>query len=434
MATNNHIKFSYYNRSFKSKPNGKEIAIISNSMEEHLCRKNNLKRLAKLIGSNGHSWCPAVFNGSRSKDNFVSAQLIGLDFDGGISFDEVLKRSEDYMIPILFAYETFSSVNRSKFRVVFLMEDAITDLNNFDMIIAMLMQIFPECDTSCKDSSRLFFGGKDLFYYNHDETVVDTSILQMNFELYCKNKFGGTHYQRKLKSFYNSVGKNSPSSIHNKIENGEKLPSSNTYQPSGSCSHKQYRKDTIIKLQDCCRLFNEFASDSEWLYYDQLFGIATNLIQIETGSKTFLNIIEGSKYESYKKPWDFYMKYYNKYSFNPMHCDRFCPYHDTCAHGDTMLSTAKVKHKEILRTKTPDYSTIEEVQDELKHCFLKAVNSDDDKIHVIKAQTAIGKTHMYLQYLKSADKPCIIAAPTNILKNEIFEECVNSGIEFIFSS
>ena len=93
-----------------------------------------------------------------------------------------------------------------------------------------------------------------------------------------------------------------------------------------------------------------------------------------------------------------------------------------------MLDTAKIKRKEIICLKEPEYCDIADVQAELKYYFYKAVNSDDNKIYIIKAQTAIGKTHLYLNYLKTADKPCIIAVPTNKLKNEVYEECVKSGI------
>ncbi|MDY3030129.1 MAG: hypothetical protein SOS24_00010 [Clostridia bacterium] len=112
----------------------------------------------------------------------------------------------------------------------------------------------------------------------------------------------------------------------------------------------------------------------------------------------------------------------------PMRCEKFCPYCKCCHHGNNMLDTAKIKRKEIICLKEPEYCDIADVQAELKYYFYKAVNSDDNKIHIIKAQTAIGKTHLYLNYLKTADKPCIIAVPTNKLKNEVYEECVKSGI------
>ena len=97
---------------YSRKPEKKEIAKISKRIADCTCEVHDLKEFANLVANKGYTWCPTVFNGNRNIDNFVSIQLIALDFDGGVTFDEVKQKSEKYMIPILFAYETFSSIKR----------------------------------------------------------------------------------------------------------------------------------------------------------------------------------------------------------------------------------------------------------------------------------------------------------------------------------
>ena len=181
-----------------------------------------------------------------------------------------------------------------------------------------------------------------------------------------------------------------------------------------------YRKDTLSKLDSSCQLYHEFIADSKWLYYKELFGIALNLINVETGAKVFKKAISNSKYITYKRDWDFYLQYMKKHQYAPMQCEHFCPYAESCSHNTNMLTTTKIKRSEILRTENIEYSAGDEVYADLENSFCKAINSDDNRIHLIRAQTAIGKTQIYINYLSKSDKPCIIAVPTNILKRAVY--------------
>lgn len=130
------------------------------------------------VGNRGYTWCPATFgNGKRGINNFVQMQFFVLDFDYGVTWEEISGRAKYYNLPVLFAYETFSSVNMSKFRVIFLNDIAITDKKTANVIISALMAIFPECDSSCRDVSHIFFGGKNLFYYDENIPEIGVEIL-----------------------------------------------------------------------------------------------------------------------------------------------------------------------------------------------------------------------------------------------------------------
>lgn len=131
------MKILLDNQQYTFKPSA-DIAKINNRITNCPIDKN-VKYIADHVGNHGHTWCPAIFNGKSNKNNFKEIQLIALDFDGGISFEQVYQISETYMIPILFAYETFSSIDKNKFRIVFQLEKSIVDIITFDIIIDILM-------------------------------------------------------------------------------------------------------------------------------------------------------------------------------------------------------------------------------------------------------------------------------------------------------
>ncbi len=64
------------------------------------------------------------------------------------------------------------------------------------------------------------------------------------------------------------------------------------------------------------------------------------------------------------------------------------------------------------------------------YCAVKeAISSNNDYIHIINAQTGIGKTHTYIKCIKESSDNFIIAAPTNKLKDEIYTRLCKEGIK-----
>lgn len=148
---------------YTNKPQKEEIAGISKRVV-HVEQKE-LEELIDLIGKKGCSFLPAFMNGSRKKENFVSMQWFVLDFDGGVYFDEIFQRSIQNSLRISFAYHTFQSVEKEeRFRVVFIHEAPVTDRRIAEMMLDMMLRVFPEADRSCSDVSRMFFGGKEVIY------------------------------------------------------------------------------------------------------------------------------------------------------------------------------------------------------------------------------------------------------------------------------
>lgn len=485
------IRFSFDDQRFQSKPSGDEIRRISNSIawsRKELTSKE-FKQAILHIGNEGCTFSPATFkNGRRNKDNFEQQQLIALDFDnkdenGKISFDVIRKRADDLGLPIIFAYDTLSSREHDKFRVVFLNDAPINDIRVAAAVQLAMGGMFPEADSSCfRDVSKLYFGGKGLIHY--DEKLPKTNIEEIfkSYTHYMKKKYGKNHYKEHLVRFSNNTGialnenklldikitdyppepdnpteeaganqnnkngKNSPRAIiYNQIANGEFLPkyyiinfecteNSSVKTPERKPkNHKEYRSG-VLQDMNKCRLFYDFSVGSRKLTHDELFGIATNLIQVETGIKYFVKKIseypelypDDVKNEKWKTDISYMSDYY------PESCDKYCPYKEECTHCKNILSTihAKRGNMEKIVGYCEEFYSTEEMQEDVYQAIDKAFHASGKKFYIIKAQTGAGKSHSYIKLMQEyPNKRFIIAVPTNLLKKEIFKKAKKLSIE-----
>jgi len=476
---------------YKSKPSGSEIGEISNRIAKRkttINTPNEIKEIVKLISRQGYTFCPATFrNGKRNQDNFKQMQLIALDFDSGISLNEVLDRSKEYNLPVLFAYETLTSVNQNKFRVVFQNDTPIIDKRLANITLNALMTIFPEADKTCEDIAKMFFGGKNLLYFDGSLPAINTETLLMNMTIHLNKERGDSHYKQHVYNFakkhgirlnnkglldisikkcpteYSGTsipigknGKNSPNAILLRIANGEKLPNLSTKDNSCCCihlddgctrfsvgekrdkNHSEYRSSVLKDISGGCRLFREFEFGGRKLEHDELFGISTNIIHIETGIKVFRDILSRNPnfYTKTKQDnWNYYLKYIKDMNYAMKKCSNYCPYKDMCRHGNNILSTVKPKRKimERLNNYPEIFYPIDEVQEDVKSKLMRAVEAKDTKWHIIKAQTAIGKTETYLELMKTAGLKFLIAVPTNILKNDIYNRAVEKKLNVMMT-
>lgn len=163
----NAIKISYDDKGYRSKPSGNEIGRINNRIARSAKKlsRDELKRVIIKIGREGCTFSTATFkNGRRNKENFEQQQLFALDFDNKdpkkkLTFEDVKERADLYELPMLFAYDTMSSTDHDKFRVVFLNDASVTDRRVAEAMQLAMGEMFPEADSSCyKDVSKLYFG------------------------------------------------------------------------------------------------------------------------------------------------------------------------------------------------------------------------------------------------------------------------------------
>lgn len=154
------------------KPSGSEIGRIQNSFIPY----NNITlNDLKVLIENGITFKPATLSGRKNKD-FVSQQLFAMDFDSGITIEDAISKSIDAgLIPNAY-YESFSSTQELvKFRLLFVLDEAITDYAFARKCRIALMEIFKGCDVSCKDATRMFFGtDKEFVILNTTGNNIDT--------------------------------------------------------------------------------------------------------------------------------------------------------------------------------------------------------------------------------------------------------------------
>lgn len=491
------IRISYDDQNFRSKPSGKEIRQINNRIAASVREldQNELKETIKRIGSKGCTFSPATFkNGVRNKDNFEQQQLFALDFDNKdpkkkITFDEVKERAALYELPVLSAYDTMSSTGHDKFRVVFMNDVSVTDRRVAEAVQLAMGEMFPEADPSCyKDVSKLYFGGKELIYYDDTVPRINIESIFRNYTYSMKKRYRDNHYKEHIKGFskktgialngkglldvtitdhlpetddptedagasqYIENGKNSPTAIiydQDYIKaNGEIFPdkyyvinfngtrNSSVKTPGeNSKNHKEYRSG-VLQDMNKCRLFHDFTNGSRKLSHDELFGMATNLIQVESGTKYFMEkrIEYPDLYSDDIKneKWKAHLFYMEQNKYYPQSCDKYCPYHEECAHCKNILSTIHTKRRSMEKIVgcNEEFYSMEEMQEDVYDAISRAYHAIGKKYYIIKAMTGAGKSHSYIKLMREyPDERFLIAVPTNLLKDEILEKAKGTGIK-----
>lgn len=166
------------NESCVTKPCGWEIPKIKGRAAGRW-QEIGLEKLADLNGNKGHAMIPAHLNGGIKSADCVAMQLLVLDFDHGCTFAQIKKRCDCMGLKMTYAYHTLSSTaDEEKFRVVFVCEEVIEDLFIITAVLKILHRIFPECDHSCKNPDRMFFGGKELIYIDPSARIA---LVQLFF-------------------------------------------------------------------------------------------------------------------------------------------------------------------------------------------------------------------------------------------------------------
>lgn len=495
-----NIRLSLDSEEYLEKPSSNQASGINNRIGKSAVELEadvaGIEKLVDGVGNKGRAFCPATFyEGWRSKDHFEQQRLFALDFDNKdpakkVTFDDIKERADRYELPVLFAYDTFSSVDHDKFRVVFLNDISIPNRQVAETMQLALGTVFPEADPACyKDVSRIYYGGKGCIYYDSvfPTINVDTVFRSLTYHFEDKSR---KHLKENLSSFSrksgialnkngfldvtvtenaaerrqkktgaSDVSKNgdfSPSTIMYEIPNGEISPKlyyqisltdctrNSSVRTSGDSAdvlqkryknHGSYRSSILPEISKKCRLFNEFENGTRDMEHNELFGILTNLLNVETGLTMFRNIM--SRYpEIYDKDrlkrWADDSRYVKNHDYKPFSCDGYCPYRNDCTHAKNILSTVRPKRWRMERLPEQDetFYSIEEAQDDVFTAISAALDARNDDIYVVRGQVGIGKSSSYLRLIsENPTSRFLVAAPTNLLKDELYNKAKGMGIE-----
>lgn len=445
-------------KQFTEKPSGKEAASIHKRFHEVT---SDYRTIAYNIGKNGITFAVASFYNQRTSRDFKEERLFALDFDSGITYQEIKARIDLYHLPVLFAYKTFSwKPEHEKFRVVMGFSHTVTDLFTAQSIILILMEMFPECDKACKDPARMFYGGKGLLYLNDSDVQFSPEQLFLSFDAYMRNQYGQKHYTEHLKKFYQKYGIASDKKGRIPVTASEEKEGVNVFVIHSEASHRCFSKNdgtydendstpkrrTVIKnfnwdaLYECCELYRNFMDGTEYYYYPDLFHIALNLCCVDGGRKKFMEILhspQNQEHDSYsddsKTDWKNTLNDIIKHEYLPKNCIH-CPYVDNCCHSVNMIATADPSSHDVKILEKKAYCSIEEAEESLMQNFKEALSNRDAKLKFVIAQTGIGKTGAYIDMLKNTDDAFMIVVPSHDLADEIYRRAVSAGIENIMSA
>lgn len=484
------IKVSLDSESCWAKPSNTEAAQISKRIASSVRELNSpqdLRRFISNVGKGMHTFCPATFlDGIRDKEHFEQQQFFALDFDNkdpknAISFEQVKARAELYDLPLFFAYDTCSSVNHNRFRAVFLNDNPVTDIRVSDLILKGLTTIFPEVDPCSKSPIQMYYGGENVIYsgmFNNSCPTISVESVIRNTVNYLETKYGPKHYKPYVTKFYRDAGisldeKGNPDisivedsaectgaffgdNLQNPIiytQIGRKSPKIYRINFGGECTrnlgdrkkvnyHRPYDLSVLGEVQKACQLFREFDSGERRLHHMELFGLVTNMVQIQKGESKFNEILRTQSYyddrpQKYSK-WEQDLRRIKddkRKKYKPYSCNRFCPYCDTCPHGKNILSTAKVKYHQMERIENYRNNLVD--LDEAWRSFKKQLNraiASDEKIwHVIRCQTALGKTEAVTELMRDTNLRILLVVPTNKLKREVAKRLRAKGIKIVVS-
>lgn len=218
-----NVKLMLNEKTFTKKPNGFEIVkfqgyTTKGTGEYHpptvIPVEIDIKDLA--IGlCNGMTCKPALLSGSKSED-WIQQQVFMLDFDHDTTIQEQLDICANLGIKPAFGYASFShSEKEHHFRLAFVTDEIITDINKRNKLQKTLIGIFSKSDAVTYDPTRLFFGGGGKYPIIEDyETRINGDDIINRFY---KDEF---EFKTKAKKKTNKEKKNL-SETKNVFENKE---------------------------------------------------------------------------------------------------------------------------------------------------------------------------------------------------------------------
>ncbi|MBE5965288.1 MAG: hypothetical protein E7252_10300 [Lachnospira sp.] len=439
------VHVSLDNVGYREKPLRRMAEIKSRTAS--LWQEIELAELADLIGNQGHAMVPAHMEGGLKADNCVEMQLLALDFDHGCTFEQIKERCDMMGLPMAFAYHTYSSsVKEERFRVVFVHHCLIDNLFSIRIALAMLNKIFPESDSACINPDRVFLGGKKLIYL---DARAHIALVQLQYLFYDTLDVGG-NLKRNIESFcrkfnilrFNDMPVMGREEILSSFEENDDFKDSAIIYRIGESTESSFfiakakeihksitckKKLRKIDIEECsgCQLLSDFISGEETDHAAK-FAILTNMLHISGGEKRFLSTLEEYYDGESNEKWNKDIRYVRGYL--PQRCsDSFCPYYNACENAGTIVNTLALDRK--VHRKDETYYTLEEAAECLRANLESAYESSLEGMHLIKAQTAIGKTTAYIDLIdRHPEGKFIIALPTNILKKQVERDLILKGI------
>lgn len=398
----------------RSKPPKKEFGGITNRM--NLVTGLTINELSTFVAEPySYTWTGSLFDGIVNNENWSSQSIFALDFDkGDITIEEVYEIFNTYnIVPQLWYYTLSDSESLRKFRVVLFLDTPVSDERIHKLITEGLLYLFPQADEKCKNPARFFLGGKQSFITNTEPISTQRLIDILSIELITKD--GGK--TRKIPAINFDC---------NEFNSGEKRTflyynyRSSRFQPNSTTKPTTTKGGEITILdfnvaRTKVKVLDQFLN-GEWLFHDQLFGLATNLHYIKGGKKLMKDTMkyynENGTTQYTQNNFNI-IPYISKVNYPPLPIHQFSPYKQDDDLYDLVSATKDIKGS--VKVLEPIHRIeLSEAEEVLQENYQRVINEGEiGKIYLFSLPTAIGKTQSLTSTLAT------IALPTNDLKNEV---------------
>lgn len=179
---------------FENKPTAYETGAIQKRIQP---TEIEVEDLANGL-SNGMTCKPALLNGTKSI-NWVQQQIYMLDFDHNTTIEEELSICNALNIVPSFGYTSFThSEEEHHFRLAFITDEVITDVNKRNKLQTTLIKTFEKSDKVTFDCTRIFYGGKGKspLSPNYDARINADDIINK----YYKEEYESSKPVKKVKA------------------------------------------------------------------------------------------------------------------------------------------------------------------------------------------------------------------------------------------
>lgn len=423
----------------------------------------------------GRSFAPALFEGSRSNENWRVQNIVCLDFDKESNISDFQLRCAVLELQPFFIYHTFtSSDKRPKFRACFRLDGVIVCKPLRDLVADVFKYLFPTADATF-DAGRIFFGTNRTAISFDPFAVVSIEQLILNF-IDEVTLFDPTHATRIIKGVFkrSGIGVNGknvdiqfnlpkasallaelgktitpPTYIsrdcHHFTKDATAIARISEVNPSkqNTCNippapkpHSKSPLDSseIGILRDNCRLLRDF-SDGKKVSHNEKMTLLTNLIPYRGGEKLFFKYLDASEVNSDTKRRRFrtHAKYVKDRQYHPWRCEKGkCPYIGDCHRlGSRPLDQferIRCGQIEMIPGRKRPSTSLAVSQAQVDAAIDEAMADTTASIHVICADCGIGKTQALLN---STGSPrdltgCILAVPTHRLVAEVSRRAIQN--------
>lgn len=150
--------------------------------------------------------------------------------------------------------------------------------------------------------------------------------------------------------------------------------------------------------------------------------LATNLQYFKCGKNLFFSCLTEKK-EKWARDWKNQIV-----TYLPTRCAKYpCPYCPECK-CNTLYEKASRKIQKL--SEQDEFYPLEECRMELRELLVETIDSKENGIYVLKAQTAIGKTEQYCELVKNHPEiKFIIVVPTLLLQWEVVSRLEKIGVK-----